>query len=294
MFKITGKKLIAPDTYWMDIEAPRVAKSAKPGQFIIIRMDERGERIPLTICDYDVAKGTVSIVFQAIGTSTKKMAQFEIGDSFLDFVGPLGTASEFTVEDEEELKNKKIMFIAGGVGTAPVYPQVKWLNEKGIKADVIIGSRNKELLILEDEMKLVAGTVYPATDDGSYGYKGLVTDLLKRLVQEEGKKYDVVVAIGPMVMMKFVTMLTKQLGIKTIVSLNPIMVDGTGMCGACRVSVGGKIKFACVDGPEFDGHLVDFNEAMRRQTIYKTEEAKVEFRQSEEHEGGCGCCEEDK
>jgi len=290
MFKITGKKLIAPDTYWMDIEAPRVAKSAKPGQFIIIRMGEKGERIPLTICDYDVEKGTVSIVFQAIGTSTKEMAKFEVGDSFLDFVGPLGTASEFTIEDEAELKNKKIMFIAGGVGTAPVYPQVKWLSEKGIKADVIIGSRNRELLILEDEMKLVAGNVYPATDDGSYGYKGLVTNLLKQLVQEEGKKYDVVVAIGPMIMMKFVTILTKELGIKTIVSMNPIMVDGTGMCGACRLSIGGKIKFACVDGPEFDGHLVDFNEAMRRQTIYKTEEAKVEFRKSEEHEGGCGCC----
>jgi ferredoxin/flavodoxin---NADP+ reductase len=294
MFKITGKKLIAPDTYWMDIEAPRVAKSAKPGQFIIIRMDEKGERVPLTICDFDVAKGTVSIVFQAIGTSTKKMGQFQVGDSFLDFVGPLGTASEFTFEAMEELKNKKIIFIAGGVGTAPVYPQVKWLNERGIIADVIIGSRNKELLILEDEMKLVAGTVYPATDDGSYGYKGLVTDLLKRLVQEEGKKYDVVVAIGPLIMMKFVSLLTKELGIKTIVSLNPIMVDGTGMCGACRVSINGKIKFACVDGPEFDGHLVDFNEAMRRQTIYKTEEAKIEFRKSEEHEGGCGCCGEDK
>ena len=182
------------------------------------------------------------------------------------------------------------MFIAGGVGAAPIYPQVKWLNERGIKADVIIGSRNKELLILEDEIKSVAGDVYPATDDGSYGYKGLVTDLLKRLVQEEGKKYDVVVTIGPMIMMKFVTMLTKELGIKTIVSMNPIMVDGTGMCGACRVSVGGKIKFACVDGPEFDGHLVDFNEAMRRSTIYKTEEAKVEFRKSKDHVGGCGCC----
>jgi len=291
MFKITGKKLIAPDTYWMDIEAKRVSKSAKPGQFVIIRMDEKGERIPLTICDYDALKGTVSIVFQAIGTSTKKMAQFEVGDSFLDFVGPLGTASEFTLESQSELKDKKVMFIAGGVGAAPVYPQVKWLNEKGIKADVIIGSRNKELLILEEEIKAVAGNVYPATDDGSYGYKGLVTDLLKRLVQEEGKKYDVVVAIGPMIMMKFVTILTKQLGIKTIVSMNPIMVDGTGMCGACRVSVGGKIKFACVDGPEFDGHLVDFNEAMRRATIYKTEEAKIEFRKSEEHDAGCACAE---
>lgn len=290
MYKIVGKKEIAPATFWMDIEAPRVAKSAKPGQFVIIRIDDKGERVPLTICDYDSAKGTVSIVFQAIGTSTKKMAEFEVGDNFRDFVGPLGTASEFIFESDIELKEKKIMFIAGGVGAAPVYPQVKWLNEKGIKADVIMGSRNKELLILEEEMKLVAGKVYPSTDDGSYGNRGLVTDLLRKLVEEDGNKYDVVVAIGPMIMMKFVAMLTKELGIKTIVSLNPIMVDGTGMCGACRVTVGGKVKFACVDGPEFDGHLVDFNEAMRRQTIYKTEEAKEEFRKSDTHKGGCGNC----
>lgn len=294
MFKILGKKLIAPNTYWMDIDAPRVAKSAKPGQFIIVRMDEKGERIPLTICDYDAAKGIVSIVFQAIGNSTKEMAEYEVGESFLDFVGPLGTASEFTEETLEELKNKKVIFIAGGVGAAPVYPQVKWLKEKGAVADVIIGARNKELIILEEEMKQVAHRVYPATDDGSYGYKGLVTDLLKKLVQEEDQKYDVVVAIGPMIMMKFVTLLTKQLGIKTIVSMNPIMVDGTGMCGACRVTVGGKTKFACVDGPEFDGHLIDFDEAMRRQNIYKSEEAKEQFRKSEEHKGGCGCCGGDK
>lgn len=294
MFKIVEKKLIAPDTYLMEIEAPRVAKSAKPGQFIIIRMDEKGERIPLTIADYDANKGTVSIVFQAIGASTKVMADYNVGDSFKDFVGPLGTASEFVLEPKEELKNKKVMFIAGGVGAAPVYPQVKWLKEQGVLADVIIGARNKGLVLLEEEMKAVAGNFYVATDDGSYGFRGLVTDLLRKLVEEEGKKYDVVVAIGPMIMMKFVAMLTKELNIKTIVSLNPIMVDGTGMCGACRVSVGGETKFACVDGPEFDGHLVDFNEAMRRQTIYKTDEAKEAFRKSEEHKGGCGMCEDDK
>jgi ferredoxin--NADP+ reductase len=292
MFKIVERKLIAPDTYLMAIEAPRVAKSAKPGQFVIVRMDDKGERIPLTISDYDVEKGTVSIVFQAIGASTKKMGEYQEGDSFLDFVGPLGTPSELVLEPEEEVKKKKVMFIAGGVGAAPVYPQVKWLKEHGILSDVIIGARNKGLVLLEEEMKAVAGNFYVATDDGSYGFKGLVTDLLRKLVEEEGKKYDLVVAIGPMIMMKFVAMLTKDLGIKTVVSLNPIMVDGTGMCGACRVSVGGEIKFACVDGPEFDGHLVDFNEAMRRQTIYKTDEAKEAFRKSE-HKGGCGMCEGD-
>ena len=292
MFKIVERKLIAPDTYLMAIEAPRVAKSAKPGQFVIVRIDEKGERVPLTISDYDAEKGTVSIVFQAIGASTKKMGEYKVGDSFLDFVGPLGTPSELVLEPEEEVKKKKVMFIAGGVGAAPVYPQVKWLKEHGILSDVIIGARNKGLVLLEEEMKAVAGDFYVATDDGSYGFRGLVTDLLRKLVEEEGKKYDLVVAIGPMIMMKFVALLTKELGIKTVVSLNPIMVDGTGMCGACRVSVGGEIKFACVDGPEFDGHLVDFNEAMRRQTIYKTDEAKETFRKSE-HKGGCGMCEGD-
>lgn len=271
----------------MHVNAPRVAKAANPGQFVIIKMHEKGERIPLTICDYDADKGTVTIVFQSMGTSTKEMASYEVGHHFTDFVGPLGQPSEMVHEDLEALKNKKIMFIAGGVGAAPVYPQVKWLNDRGIKADVIMGSKTKEMLILEEDMKQVAGEVYVATDDGSYGHKGLVTDLLKDLVEKQGKHYDMVVAIGPMIMMKFVAKLTKELGIHTVVSLNPIMVDGTGMCGACRVSVGGQTKFACVDGPEFDGHLVDFDEAMRRQTMYKTEEAKAEFR--EKHAGG-GCC----
>lgn len=290
MYKIVGKKLLAPQIYIMDVEAPRVAKSANPGQFIIVKMDEKGERIPLTVCDYDVEKGTVTIVFQTLGSSTKKMADFEVGDYFADFVGPLGQPSELVHEDMETLKNKKIIFIAGGVGTAPVYPQVKWLHEKGIDADVIIGAKSKEYVILEEEMKAVAGNLYVATDDGSYGFKGMVTNLLQKLVNEEGKHYDLVVAIGPMIMMKFVAKLTKELGIHTIVSMNPIMVDGTGMCGACRVTVGSETKFACVDGPEFDGHLINFDEAMRRQAMYKTEEAKKQYRAEEKHEGGCGCC----
>lgn len=285
MYKIIEKRLLAPQIYLMDIEAPRVAKSAKPGQFIIVRMDEKGERIPLTICDYNKEKGTVTIVFQVVGASTLKMANYEVGQYFADFVGPLGQPSEFVHEEIAELKNKKIIFIAGGVGAAPVYPQVKWLNENGVKADVIIGSKNKDLLLLVDEMKKVAGNVYIATDDGSAGFKGLVTNLLKDLIDKENKHYDVVVAIGPMIMMKFVSKLTKEYNLKTVVSLNTLMVDGTGMCGACRVTVGGKTRFACVDGPEFDAHLVDFDEAMRRQAMYRTEEGKEMLEAKEKAEG---------
>ena len=292
MYKIIKKELLTENIYLMDIEAPRVAKSANPGQFVIVKIDEKGERIPLTICDYDVAKGTVTIVFQVLGVSTKEMAEYEVGDSFQDFVGPLGQPSEMIHEDLDELKNKNILFVAGGVGTAPVYPQVKWLASKGIKADVVVGARTKDIAILQEEMNSVAGNLYLATDDGSSGFKGLVTDKIKDLVQNEGKKYDLVVAIGPMIMMKFVSLLTKELCIPTIVSLNPIMVDGTGMCGACRVTVGGEVKFACVDGPEFDGHLVNFDEAMRRQAIYKTEEgrAKLKVEEGSTHHGGCGHC----
>ncbi|MBE6048145.1 MAG: sulfide/dihydroorotate dehydrogenase-like FAD/NAD-binding protein [Clostridium sp.] len=292
MYKILRKEKLNENIYLMDIEAPRVAVSANPGQFVIVVPDEVGERIPLTICDYDKEKGSVTIVFQTIGVSTEKMAKYEVGDSFKDFVGPLGEASKLVTDDFDKIRNKKIMFIAGGVGTAPVYPQVKWLHSKGIDVDVIVGARNKNIVILEEEMKVVAGNYYLATDDGSSGFKGMVTDRLKDLVENEGKKYDLVVAIGPMIMMKFVCLLTKKLGIKTIVSLNPIMVDGTGMCGACRVSVGGKIKFACVDGPEFDGHLVDFDQAMRRQAMYKTEEGRAKLKEIEGdiHHGGCGYC----
>ncbi|EJO5347671.1 sulfide/dihydroorotate dehydrogenase-like FAD/NAD-binding protein [Clostridium botulinum] len=285
MYKILEKKNIAPSIFLMKIEAPRVAKSAKPGQFVIVKMDEKGERIPLTICDFNKEEGSVTIVIQAIGSSTKKMDSFKEGDSFRDFVGPLGQPSDFVCENLENVKKKKMVFIAGGLGAAPVYPQVKWLSDHGIKADVIIGCKSKEHLILEEEMKKVAGNVYVATDDGSYGYKGLVTNLLKDLIDKEGKDYDHVVAIGPMIMMKFVVLLTKEYNIKTIVSLNTLMVDGTGMCGACRVTVGGQTKFACVDGPEFDGHLVDFEEAIRRQQMYKTEEGKKILEDQEKEEG---------
>lgn len=296
MYKITKKRMLSDNIYLMDIEAPRVAKSANPGQFVIVKVDEKGERIPLTICDYDEEKGTVTIVFQTVGASTKLMAEYEEGEAFSDFVGPLGMPSELVHENLEELSKKNILFVAGGVGTAPVYPQVKWLNKKGIKADVIVGARNKDIAILQDEMKAVAGNYYLATDDGSSGFKGLVTDKIKDLVENEGKKYDLVVAIGPMIMMKFVCLLTKELNIPTVVSLNPIMVDGTGMCGACRVTVGGKVKFACVDGPEFDGHLVNFDEAMRRQAMYKTEEGRAILKKEEgdTHHGGCGHCGGDK
>ena len=278
MYKIVKKRELTDNIYLMDIEAPRVAKSAEPGQFIIIKNDEKGERIPLTIADYNSEKGTVTIVFQAVGRGTKELANFEVGEYVADFVGPLGQPSEFIHEDIEELKKKNIIFIAGGVGAAPVYPQVKWMKEHGINCDVIVGSRTKDLLILEEELKEVSGNLYISTDDGTYGFSGRVTDCLKYLVEEKGKKYDHAVVIGPMIMMKFMSILTKELNIPTTVSLNPIRVDGTGMCGACRVTVGGKVKFACVDGPEFDGHLVDFDESMRRQTMYKTEEGREQLK----------------
>ncbi len=292
MYKIRKAEKLADKIYLMDVEANRIAKSCQPGQFIIAKMDEKGERIPLTICDYDKEEGIVTIVFQIVGASTEKMAQLQAGDSFRDFTGPLGQASEFVHEDIEELKKKKMLFVAGGVGAAPVYPQVKWLHEKGIDVDVIIGSKTKDLLILEEEMKKVAGNLYITTDDGSYERKGMVTEVVKDLVQNQGKTYDVCVAIGPMIMMKFVALLTKELNIPTIVSLNPIMVDGTGMCGACRVTVGNEVKFACVDGPEFDGHLVNFDEAMKRQQMYKTEEGRaiLKLREGATHKNGsCGC-----
>ena len=291
MFKILKAEELTDNIYLMDIEAPRVAKSCQPGQFLIVRTDEEAERIPLTICDYNREKGTITIVFQTVGAGTKMMADLQEGDYFHDFVGPLGCASELVNEDMDSLKAKKILFVAGGVGAAPVYPQVKWLHEHGVAADVIVGSKTKDLLILEKEMEAVAGNLYVTTDDGSYGRSGMVTQTIKDLVAE-GKQYDVCIAIGPMIMMKFVCLLTKELGIPTVVSLNPIMVDGTGMCGACRVTVGGKVKFACVDGPEFDGHQVNFDEAMRRQSIYKTAEgrAMLELEEGDTHHGNCGVC----
>lgn len=268
MYKIVNKRELAPNITEMRVLAPRVAASAKPGQFVIVRVDEHAERIPLTICDYDPEAGTVTIVTQAVGISSHKINELNEGDYFADFAGPLGRPSDLLDLSPEELSNTRVLFVAGGVGTAPVYPQAKWLHEQGIDCDVIIGARNKDLFTYVDEMKKVAN-VYLATDDGSAGFHGLVTGLMKDLIDNQGKHYDRCVIIGPMIMMKFAALATKEYDIPTMVSLNALMVDGTGMCGACRVSVGGETKFTCVEGPEFDGHLVDFDEAMRRQNMYR-------------------------
>ena len=284
MFKIVEKRKLAENIFEMKIAAERVARAALPGQFVIVRANEGGERIPLTIADYDVERGTVTIVTQTIGHSTKKICAFEVGDSLADFAGPLGRPSEFVHMPLEELKNRKYLFVAGGVGTAPVYPQVKWLHEHGVTADVVIGAKTKDMLIYTEEMSKV-GNVHIATDDGSEGYHGMVTGLIKKLVEGEGRKYDECVCIGPMIMMKFVCLTTKAWDLQTTVSLNALMVDGTGMCGACRVSVGGKTLFTCVDGPEFDGHKVDFDEAIRRQGMYKNQEREA----SDKHEHKCNC-----
>lgn len=285
MFKIIEKRALADNIYLLRIEAPRVAQSALPGQFVIVRVDEQGERVPLTIADYDKTDGTVTIVIQTIGVSTRKLCVLNEGDSIADFAGPLGNPSEFIHLSKEELKNRRYLFVAGGVGTAPVYPQVKWLHEHGGHADVIIGAKTASMLIYTEEMEKVADNLYIATDDGSYGFKGMVTAKIKDLIDNEGKQYDECVAIGPMIMMKFVTLTTKEYSLPTTVSLNALMVDGTGMCGACRVSVGGKTLFTCVDGPEFDGHQVDFDEAMRRQSMYRKQEGDA----TEKHNHKCNC-----
>lgn len=291
MYRILNAKWLNENIFLMDIEAKRVADRCEPGQFIIVRVDKDGERIPLTICDYDREKGSVTIVAQVVGAETYRLSKLQAGDYVQDFVGPLGKASEFVETPIEELKQKKILFIAGGVGAAPVYPQVKWLKEQGVKSDVILGARSKEILILENELKAVAQNLYISTDDGSYGTKGTASVVLQNLY-DAGQTYDVCVVIGPMIMMKYTCLLTKKLGLPTVVSMNPIMVDGTGMCGACRLTVGDEVKFACVDGPEFDGHLVNFDEAMKRQTLYKTEEGRAYLREKEgdTHHGGCGQC----
>lgn len=268
MFEILTKRELAPNIFEMVVHAPRVAKAAKPGQFVIVRTDELGERIPLTICDYDAEKGTVTIVTQIVGISSRKICALNEGDSFADFAGPLGRPSDLLDIPVDKLKGMNILFVAGGVGTAPVYPQAKWLHEQGVECDVIIGARNKDLFTYVEPMSKVA-RVHLCTDDGSAGFHGLVTARMEDLVNNEGRKFDHCVIIGPMIMMKFGALTTKKLGIPTMVSLNALMVDGTGMCGACRVSVGGKTLFTCVDGPEFDGHLVDFDEAMRRQNMYR-------------------------
>ena len=284
MYKIVCKKELNPSVTYMEIEAPFVARKAKAGQFIIFRIDERGERVPLTIAGYDREKGTVSIIFQKVGLSTNMLGQMNEGDYIQDFVGPLGKPTE--VEGM-----KRVCVVGGGVGCAIAYPSAKAFKEAGVEVDVIVGFRNKDIVILEDEFKAASDHLYLMTDDGSYGEKGFVTVKLQELL-EAGNQYDEVLAIGPIPMMKFVAKTTEPFGVKTIVSLNPIMVDGTGMCGGCRVTVGGEVKFACVDGPEFDGHLVNFDEAMQRQQIYKTEEGRafLAAKEGATHHGGCGHC----
>ena len=261
MYKITRKKVLNPTVTLMDIEAPLVAKKAEPGQFIILRVDEEGERIPLTIADYDRVAGTVTIIFQIVGATTEKLNHKNEGEYISDFVGPLGKKTE-----TEGLK--KVAVVGGGVGCAIAFPVAKKLHELGCEVHSVVGFRNKDLVILEDEFKAVSDEMRMMTDDGSHGEKGLVTDALKALI-EAGNQYDEVIVIGPVIMMKFVCLLTKEYGIKTVVSMNPVMIDGTGMCGGCRLTVGGEVKFACVDGPEFDGHLVDFDEAIERASFYK-------------------------
>ena len=272
MFEVITKEMLTPAICRMNVYAPRLAAAALPGQFLIVRADEKGERIPLTISDYDRTAGTVTIVTQRIGASSADIIAFEPGEAFADVVGPLGVASEFVEMEPEKLALQRYILIAGGVGTAPVYPQAKWLKEHGVPVDVIIGAKTKDLLIYVDEMRGVCDNLFICTDDGSEGFHGMGTNMLEHVVSE-GHSYTQAVIIGPMIMMKFTTLTCKKLGIPAIVSLNTLMVDGTGMCGACRVSVGGKTRFACVEGPEFDGYEVDFDEAMRRQGQYKAEEA---------------------
>ena len=261
MYKILTKKILNPTVTLMEVDAPMIAKKAEPGQFIILRVDAEGERIPLTIADFDREKGTITIIFQIVGATTEKLNHLEEGEFIHDFVGPLGVPSH-----TEGLK--KVAVVGGGVGCAIAYPIAKKLHHLGAEVHSIVGFRNKDLVILEDEFKAASDVMKLMTDDGSHGEKGLVTAALERLIQA-GNAYDEVIAIGPLVMMKFVCAVTKKYGIKTVVSMNPIMIDGTGMCGGCRLTVGGKTKFACVDGPDFDGHLVDFDEAMKRGTMYR-------------------------
>lgn len=264
MYRIARKEVLNAQVKLLEVEAPYVARKAEPGQFIILRTREDGERVPFTIADYDRHKGTITIIFQEVGATTKHLGQLEVGDEILDFAGPLGVASHFDGV-------KKAALIGGGLGTAIAYPQAKKLHNMGVEVDMIAGFRNQDLIILEKEMKAVSTNLFITTDDGSNGNKGFVTNMLKERI-DAGNHYDVVIAIGPPIMMKFICELTRPYGIRTIVSLNPVMVDGTGMCGGCRVTVGGETKFACVDGPDFDGHQVDFDELIRRLGMYKREE----------------------
>ena len=273
MAKIVRKEVLNSSVTLLEVEAPKIARKALPGQFIILRIDDDGERIPLTIGDYDREKGTITIIFQKVGLTTMLLGDLNVGDDIKDFVGPLGVPTHI---DEGV---KRVCVVGGGVGCAIAYPQAKYLHQAGYQVDVIAGFRSKDIVILEEEFKAACTNFYLTTDDGTYGEKGFVTDKLKSLI-EAGNQYDLVIAIGPVPMMKFVCKTTEPYGLKTLVSLNPIMVDGTGMCGGCRVTVGGKVKFACVDGPDFDGHQVDFDELMNRNTIYREQEAAAK----EQHE----------
>lgn len=268
MYKIISTETLAPHIKKVVVLAPKIAAKAQPGQFIILRVHEDGERIPLTIADFDSDEGTVTIIFQEVGKTTKLLGTLKTGEHILDFAGPLGVATHVA-------QVKKVAVVGGGLGTAIAYPQAKHLHKTGASVDVIAGFRNKDYVILEEALKAASSRLTIATDDGSYGEKGFVTDCLKKAI-EAGEKYDLVIAIGPLAMMKAISELTKTYGIKTVVSMNPVMIDGTGMCGGCRLTVAGEVKFACVDGPDFDGHQVDFEEAMRRQRMYKTHEQASE------------------
>jgi len=277
MYQITRKNILTPTICLMDVEAPRIAAAAMPGQFLIVRARPEGERIPLTICNYDRSAGTVTIVTQLIGASSRLICALEEGDCFTDVVGPLGRPSDFVEMPDEALRGRRYLFVAGGLGTAPVYPQAKYLHERGAKVDVIVGAKTADLLILRQEMASVCDHLYVCTDDGSEGHHGLVTEKIKLLL-EAGETYDQAVAIGPMIMMKFVTLTLRDSGIPLVVSLNTLMVDGTGMCGCCRITVGGKVRFACVEGPEFNAYEVDFDEALRRQTMYRPQEQEADHK----------------
>ena len=277
MYRIRKKAMLTPSICLMEVEVPRLAASAQPGQFLIVRAREEGERIPLTICDFDASKGTVTIVTQIVGASSRMICALEEGDCFTDVVGPLGRPSDFMEMPPESLRGRRFLFVAGGLGTAPVYPQAKYLHEHGALVDVVVGAKTADLLILRSEMAAVCDNLFICTDDGSEGHHGLVTEKVKLLLAE-GRQYDQAVAIGPMIMMKFVALTLRGSGIPLVVSLNTLMVDGTGMCGCCRITVGGKVRFACVEGPEFDGYQVDFDEALRRQTLYRPQEQEADHK----------------
>ncbi|MGL4253067.1 MAG: NADPH-dependent glutamate synthase [Fusobacteriaceae bacterium] len=297
MFEILTKKWLSEKICLMDIRAEDLSESAKPGHFVIVKAFKTSERVPLTVCDYDRRKKSITLVFQVLGKSTLDMSTMEVGERFEDVAGPLGHYSELLDENLDGLRKKRHLFIGGGVGIAPIYPQLKWMAENEMDFDVILGARDSSLLILEEEIKKLTPNVYICTDDGSRGLKGNVVSMMEELVEKQGNHYDHVIAIGPLVMMKFSAAKAKEYGVKITVSLNPLMIDGTGMCGACRVTIGEKVKFACVDGPEFDGALVNFDEAMKRQNMYKTEEGR-DFLEALDgdtsHHPDCNCSKEEE